>query len=395
MTDETFIAESLGADVRALALGKAPDGVNLRYCLRQIGGRQIAARKLPSWARTEGIVYPVRLSMEQCSSEQTALYKRRLAERLTAESHGRMADLTGGFGIDFSFLAQLFDEAHYVECDGELCRIARHNLPLLGLPQAHVHQTSAEAFLDGAEPCDLIFLDPSRRDAAGRRVVALGDCSPDVEALRDRLLAKARTLLVKLSPMLDIQDTLRRLPGVDEVHVVSVDGECKEILLVASRGKSGTAACHCVNLSARTQTFSTVGWEARPVISPRPGGYLYEPNASILKAGVQDALCEAFRVGKLHPFSHLFTSDRPVPDFPGRSFRVEDVGSFAKRDLRRLLSGIGQCNLAVRNFPAGVGELRRRLKLREGGDTYLFATTLADGSHALLRCSRLRLPLQE
>ena len=385
MTNEEFIAQNKNADVHALALGKAPTEINLQYCLRQIEGWQKAQQKLPSWAKTEGIIYPVKLSMEQCSSEQTALYKQKLVGRLLPENRQRMADLTGGFGIDFSFLAQLFDEADYVEQSEQLCEIARHNFPLLGLSKARVHNKTCEDFIDGMGFFSLIYLDPSRRDAAGRKMVALNDCTPDIEALQDKLLDHATIVLVKLSPMLDIQDTLRRLQNVNEVHVVSVDGECKEMLIVLCREKQGTTF-HCTNIAAQTQTFSTDKRETEPIIAPRPEQYLYEPNASILKAGVQNVLCQAYNVRKLHPFSHLFTSPHFIENFPGRAFVIEDYCSFAKKDIKTMLAGISQCNLTIRNFPSTVAELRKRLKLREGGNIYLFATTLSDGSHALLRC---------
>ena len=388
MTNEAFIEQNKDADIRNLALSKIPAGIDLHFCLQQIEGLQIAQKKLPAWAKTEGILFPPKVSLEQCSSEQTALYKQQLVERLLPMKRAKMADLTGGFGIDFSYLAKLFDEANYVERDKHLCEIAQHNFPLLGLQQAKVHCSTSEDYLDGMGHFNIIYLDPSRRDAVGRKVVALNDCSPNVEAIHDELLAHAPIVLVKLSPMLDIQDTLRRLPNVGEVHVVSVDGECKEVLLVLCREKQ-VATVHCVNLSAQEQTFSTTIQNTEPVIATHLERYLYEPNASILKAGVQNSLCQKYDVRKLHSFSHLFISSHFIEDFPGRSFEIEDACSFAKKDLKRMLADITQCNLTVRNFPATVAELRKRLKLREGGDIYLFATTLADGSHALIRCKRL------
>jgi len=386
MTNEAFIAQNRNADVRVLALGKIPAGIDLRFCLQQIEGWQIAQHKLPSWAREEGIIYPVKLSLEQCSSEQTATYKQRLVERLLPERH-RMADLTGGFGIDFSFLAQLFGEADYVERDQHLCEIACRNLSLLGLKQAKVHCMASEDFLDEMGLFDLIYIDPSRRDTDGRKVVALNDCSPNVEALQDRLLGHARMLIVKLSPMIDIQDTLRRLHNVNEVHVVSVGGECKEVLLVLCQEKTcSDTNYYCSNITSQTQTFHTDVRDAEPVLAPLPEQFLYEPNASILKVGVQNTLCKSYDVRKLHPFSHLFTSSHFIENFPGRAFVIEDYCSFAKKELKTMLADISQCNLTIRNFPASVAELRKRLKLREGGSCYLFATTLSNGSHVLLRC---------
>ena len=386
MSNEEFIEQNKDADVRTLALSKIPAGIDIPYCLQQIAGRQTAQRKLPSWAKTEGIVYPVKLSLEQCSSEQTALYKQQLVERLLPMKREKMVDLTGGFGIDFSFLARLFNEADYVERNEELCEISSHNFPLLGLSKVEVHHSTCEDFIDGMGNYSLIYLDPSRRDAVGRKVAALSDCSPNVEALHAELLGHAPVVVVKLSPMLDVQDSLRRLPCVSEVHVVSLYGECKEVLLVLCREKKDDLRFYCVNITTQTQTFCTKARDAEPLIAALPERYLYEPNSSILKAGVQNALSQIYDVRKLHPFSHLFTSSHFIEDFPGRAFVIEDRCSFAKKDLRRMLDGISQCNLTVRNFPATVAELRKRLKLREGGDIYLFATTLSDGSHALIRC---------
>ena len=387
MTNEAFIAQNKDADVRALALSKVPDGIDLHFCLQQIEGKQIAQKKLPSWAKTEGVLYPPKLSLEQCSSEQTALYKQQLVERLLPKERQNMVDLTGGFGIDFSFLAKQFEEADYVETNEQLCETAQHNFPLLGHTKARVHNRSCEDFIDEMGEFCLIYLDPSRRDSDGRKVVALSDCSPNIETLQDKLLDHAPIVIVKLSPMLDIQNTLRRMSDVCEVHVISVGGECKEVLLVLSREKKDKLCFYCVNITAQTQSFCTKSRDAEPVIASQLERFLYEPNASILKAGVQNALCQTYDVKKLHPFSHLFVSSHFIDDFPGRSFIIEDYCGFGKKDLKRLLEGISQCNLTVRNFPATVAELRKRLKLREGGNVYLFATTLCDGSHVLIRSS--------
>lgn len=389
MTNEEFIAQNKDADVHSLALSKVSADIDLHFCLQQIAGLQVAKRKLPSWSEIEGILFPPKLSLEQCSSEQTALYKQELAERLLPANRQRMVDLTGGFGIDFTFLAKRFEEAEYVESNENLCEIAHHNFPLLGLPKALVHCSTCEGFLDEMGHFNLIYLDPSRRDAVGRKVVALSDCSPNIEELHDKLLSHAEVVLVKLSPMLDIQDTLRRLPNVSKVHVISVSGECKEILLVLSQKPQNEKLYYCVNITTKTQVFCAKAQNIEPIIGSLPEHYLYEPNASILKAGVQNALCQTYEVKKLHPFSHLFISSHFIEDFPGRSFIIEDYCSFAKKELKRFLEGISQCNLTVRNFPSTVAELRKQLKLREGGDIYLFATTLNDGSHALLRCKQL------
>lgn len=385
MTNLDFIAQHRTDDVRKLALKKVPEGVDIAFCLQQIEGWQLARKKIPEWAATEGLLFPPRLSMEQCSSQQTALYKRRVVERLLDGQYDKMMDLTGGFGIDFSYMAPLFRKAIYVEQQEHLCQIARHNFELLRLQQAEVRNAQSQDVLTAADHTSLIYADPARRDGAGRKVVLLQNCQPDVVTLQDELMAHAGVVMLKLSPMLDIQQALRQLHQVREVHVVSVDGECKELLLVMYQ-QEAPLLYYCVNITDHVQ--ETVVGEAavRPVICKQEGSYLYEPNASILKAGVQDALCSIYKVEKLHAFSHLFTSDQLIEDFPGRSFRIIGRSDFSKQGLRDLLAGVKQANLTVRNFPATVQELRKKLKLADGGSVYLFATTMSDNSHALLRC---------
>ena len=410
MSNDEFIRAHREDDVRRLALTRPPEGVDLRWCLQQIEGWQLARQKLPTWAATPGLHYPPRLSMEQCSSEATAQYKRNVAERLL-EPHERqsMCDLTGGLGIDFSYLAPLFREATYVEKMPHLVDLARHNMPLLlgqkgnGSDEKPGDATRLRFVVANeeethADASSLIFLDPARRDESGRKTVGIADCTPNLLDLQDQLLASSRWVMVKLSPMLDITEALRQLHGVREVHVVSLQGECKELLFVASAGAQGCPAIHCVNLGTDDDTLVTTLAEREKkaatcatlpsdLLAAAPH-YLYEPNASILKAGVQDTLCERYGVGKLHPASNLFVADNLVPHFPGRRFRITGLSDFGKRNLRHFIGDLRQANLTVRNFPTPVAQLRRQLKLAEGGDTYLFATTLADGSHALIRCQK-------
>ena len=387
MTNSEFILQHRTEDVRKLALRKMPEGLDAAFCLQQIEGWQLARKKIPRWAETDGLLFPPRLSMEQCSSQQTALYKRGVVERLLEGQCQRMMDLTGGFGIDFSYMAPLFREAIYIEQQEQLCQIAQHNLQLLGLQHAEVRNAQSQDVLAAYGEPSLIYADPARRDDAGRKVVLLQDCQPDVVALQDELMAHARVVMLKLSPMLDIQQALRQLRYVREVHVVSVDGECKELLLVMYQ-QEAPLRYYCVNITDYVQETVVEEASVRPVISGQEMAYLYEPNASILKAGVQDALCNIFKVEKLHAFSHLFTSDRLIEDFPGRKFRILGRSDFGKQGLRNLLAGVKQANITVRNFPATVQELRKKLKLADGGSVYLFATTMSDNSHALLRCEK-------
>ena len=395
MNQETldFIEANAGADVRRLALqaGKHP-GVDIPFALDQIAGRQAARRKLPSWAAVEGLVYPPHLSMEQCSGEAAARYKAGVARRLCGGG-GRLVDITGGFGVDFAFMAGSFAEATYVERQERLCAVARHNLPLLGLPGAGVVCADGTEYLRSMEPAAMVYVDPARRDAAGGRTFAIGDCTPDVGALRSELLLKARWVMVKLSPMLDWRKAVADMGGsVREVHIVSVGGECKELLLVM--GEGGGLAVHCVN-DGQDFAFEDdvdagssggLGGDALPGLV---GMWLYEPNASVMKAGCFGLLERRFGVRALARDSHLFASRAAVAGFPGRGFVVERASTMNKRGLKAALQGIGKANVAVRNFPMTADGLRRRLKMGEGGSVYIFATTLADRTHVLLVCSKV------
>lgn len=382
-----FIEMHVRDDIRSLALqaGKYPL-VDMPMAVTQIAGRRIAEVKIPSWYRIPGLLYPPHLSMEQCSSEATALYKASLME---GES---FADLTGGFGIDCSFLSRKFKQADYVERQAELCELAKHNFPLLGL-DIGVHNEDGVDYLKRMQPVDCIFLDPARRDGYGGKTVAISDCEPDVSFLEDLLVSKAKKVWVKLSPMLDLSLALKTLKHVSEVHVVSVGNECKELLLLLNGMHSGEIRIHTVNIlsTGEYQRFSFTQkqeHDAFCVQTSSLGKYLYEPNASILKAGAYKSLGEILSVHKLHPNSHLYTSDEYIQDFPGRRFKIEDVCSFSKKELKIFLDGVEKANLTIRNFPSSVADLRKRLKLKEGGEVYLFATTLTDERKVLVKCSR-------
>ena len=394
-----FIEENLKADVRSLALqAKKYPKVDMAMAVVQIAGRQIAEAKLPSWYRTEGLLYPKHLSMEQCSSEVTAIYKASLLQGET------FADLTGGFGIDCSFLSRRFKKADYVERQAELCELARHNFPLLGL-EIDVHNEDGVEYLKRMQPVDCLFLDPARRDGHGGKTVAISDCEPDVSALEDLLVEKAKTVMVKLSPMLDLSLALRDLKYVREIHVVSTDNECKELLFILQKTPiSSQISIHCINALGASngcriyQEYTFTQEQERTsdcLLAKEVGTYLYEPNASILKAGAYRSLTQAYPIEKLHVSSHLYTSSRFIEDFPGRRFQVEAVSSFGKKELKSFLQGMEKANLTIRNFPSSVAELRKRLKLKEGGEDYIFATTLADESKILIRCKKVPSVLQE
>lgn len=411
----------------------------------QAAARRKLDEKLPSWAAVEGLQCPPRLSLEQCSSEATAQYKFDVVSRLVPEG-GAMADLTGGYGVDFAFLAPHFRRALYVEQQEVLCGVARHNFPLLGLNHAEVRCSNGVDVLEALPPLDFLYLDPARRpaQAAQRRLnadelksrdgdnskeghrankpspsraVLIEDCEPNVAELLPTLLAKSRIVMVKLAPMLDISRAVTTLQNhVAEVHIVATRGECKELLLVLTADETAVPELHVVECGLReskelreskdsndlndpnlpklpklptplSTEFIVPADAERTAIAPlaeRVETYLYEPSAAVLKAGLFKWTAAHYGLRKLHANTHLYTADHLVTDFPGRTFRVVSVSTFSKQSLRTLCASVASANLAVRNFPDTVASLRRRLKLPDGGPAYWFATTLADNSHVII-----------
>lgn len=497
-----FIRQHQDDDVRQLAfLGSKYPEVDMPFALDQIRGRKMARVKLPRWASIDGIIYPPHISMEQCSSEQTALYKAELAARLlglspSSSENGEekekesenasnlhlseicefaakgavdsefakneatckkqqilteseenvneikeephegdfseetgFVDLTGGFGVDFSYIAsRLGVKSMYVERQAHLCEAAKENFGRLGLKNAIVKngdgievlhsfaskkeaaasdslgitEDQSQSLLKTNLGLKLIFIDPARRDDAGNKVVSLKDCTPDVTLLQEEMLSKADYVIIKLSPMLDWHRAVSELNCVQEVHIISVNNECKELLLVLSARNmggmealsadgevkhSGNLRIYCVN-DAQSFVCDELDIESSSVrIAPpvlEEMQYLYEPNASLMKAGCFGVLSGRYDARMLSKNSHLFVSQAPIEAFPGRSFRIIAISSFNKKELKRHLSGITKANIATRNFPLSVAELRKRLKLKDGGETYIFATTLSDESHVLV-----------
>ena len=426
---QDFIRQHQDDDVRQLAfLGSKYPEVDMPFALDQIRGRKMARVKLPRWASLEGIIYPPHISMEQCSSESTALYKAELAARLLglpasssgtemkAENEIEFVDLTGGFGVDFSYIAaRLGVKSMYVERQTHLCEAARENFERLGLKNAIVKNGDGIEILHSFHPkkkdaasaddslgitydqprsllktnlgLKIIFIDPARRDDAGNKVVSLKDCTPDVTVLQEEMLSKADYVIIKLSPMLDWHRAVSELNCVQEVHIISVNNECKELLLVLSARNMGNLRIYCVN-DAQSFVCDELDMESSSVkIAPstfEEMQYLYEPNASLMKVGCFGVLSGRYDARMLSKNSHLFVSQAPIEAFPGRSFRIIAISSFNKKELKRHLSGITKANIATRNFPLSVAELRKRLKLKDGGETYIFATTLSDESHVLV-----------
>lgn len=401
-----FIEEHRNDDVRKLAFEtKKFPTVDMPFALSQIAGWQTARAKLPSWSEKPQIVYPPHLPMEQCSSEFTARYKVSVVDHLIASGQmgtNSITDITGGFGVDFSFLSKRFQQSTYIEIQQHLCDIAEHNFRQLGLGNTEIICDNGESELLAMKPQDFIYLDPARRDANGSRTYAIEDCTPNVKANNDLLLQKASVVMVKLSPMLDWRKAVAELHGVSEVHIVSANNECKELLLVLTRKETtkGSIRVVCVN---NDQTFSyTLDEEksadtvlASPLSQTEETAdclqhlYLLEPNASLMKAGCFSLLCQRYGIRKIDKNSNLFVSADETALFPGRRFVVTSVSSMNKKELKRAFGGIGCANVAVRNFPLSAQDLKKRLKLKDGGDTYVFATTDSVGRHLLLICRKV------
>ena len=378
-----FIRQHAADDVRKLALQGTKDAaVDLSMALQQIAGRQTALKKLPSWAAVERVLYPPHLNMEQCSSEQTARYKARLAG-----SGDTYVDLTGGLGVDFYWMSQGFKQRYYVERNAELCELVEHNFRTLG-HSCSVCCCDTATYLPTVPHADVVFLDPARRNEHGGRTYDIKDCTPNILELLPLLMEKADKVILKLSPMFDWRKAVDDLQYVREVHIVSVDNECKELLLVLEQTERPLRLV-CVN---NNQIFEVSSHPSPLTSHPSPltsEQFLYEPNASIMKAGCFAALMQQYPIRQVSANSHLFLSSVEIEDFPGRRFQICAISSTNKQSLKTSLAGIDRANISVRNFPLSVEQLRKKLRLKDGGDTYIFATTEADGAHSLYICRKI------
>jgi hypothetical protein len=385
-----FMHAHAADDLSALLLSASryPE-VDIPFVAEQISARRQIRDKLPAWYADDRILFPSKIAAEQCSSEQTALYKQRL---LREEKH--LCDLTGGLGVDAYYFAQKLERVTYVERSKACFEAAMHNFSVLRADTITGCHATAEDWLAESGAADVFYLDPARRRAGNTRVFALADCEPDLLTLLPALLRRAPKVIVKLSPMLDLRHTLALLPETVEVHVVSVKNECKELLFVLTPEKSPPEPLiYCANYTTTgaEQLFRfRLSDEPDCVVpfAPSVGTYLYEPNASILKAGAYKQIAVQMNLNKLHASSHLYTSDRLTEDFPGRVFTVEEILPFRGKLCRTIARHIPFANLSTRNFPLSVAELRRRTRIADGGDVFLFATTLADEQKVLIRCRK-------
>lgn len=408
---QEFIQKHLTDDVRQLALqaNKYPE-MDMPFVLQQIAGRQRVKDKLPTWCACPQAVFPPQINLEQCSSELTAQYKISwLREVLSNGAHCHsFVDLTGGFGVDTFTMASLFQQGYYVERNEELFSLVAHNATVMGKDNLSLHSMACEDYLATMPTVTLCFIDPARRSVSGQKVAALEDCTPDVLTLLPVMTQKSEYVLLKLSPMLDVKAVLRALKGVSQVAVVSLHNECKELLVlidskdyqheVVTEDKLGCvplAAVNIINSGVIREYKTTYADEAnQPLLTYNDepetleGQYLFEPNTSVMKIGAFASLTANYPVRQLSQSAHLFVTNTNLTEFPGRHFRIEKVCKVQKKEVQKMMGGASQCHLTVRDFPDSVANLRKKLKLKEGGDIYLFATTVGNEKR-LLRCTKV------
>ena len=381
---QAFIRDHAQHDPFALMLqAKKYPNLPFRAIAEQISARQKARHKLPEWEQTPNIVFPPGVSIEQSSSEITAKYKSNLVKGK------QLIDLTGGMGTDTFYLSRHFATTHYVEKNAELAAITAHNFQALGKRDIQVHTSEAEHFLQQWEgKADVIYIDPDRRDENARKTYSLADASPNVVDMLGELIRKAEIVLIKTSPLLDISRAVSELQYVQKVFVVAVDNDCKEVLYLLQNKQEENPEITAVNLSSKGKamqefTFARQQEEAALASFSQPLGYLYEPNAAILKAGAFKMTGVRYKLFKLHPNSHLYTSDETIPHFPGRTFEVQHICAYDKKMVRKLLPE-AKANITTRNFPDTVPQIRKKTGLKEGGNIYVFATVLPDNKPVLL-----------
>jgi len=391
MNNETrrFILENTNADIHQLALQSARfPQVDMPFAIRQINGKQKIKGKIPLFYNNEAILYPAQLSLEQSSSESTAKYKASLCEGNT------LTDLTGGFGIDCCFMAEKFGQVTYIERQAELCSLAEHNFGVLGLKNIEVVHADSGKKLSEMDKVDWIYLDPARRSSGGKKVILLSDCEPDVSALSVQLLEKANQVMIKLSPMIDIRAVQNELPNTAEVHILSVDNECKEVLVILGQTPPENIRIKTINLTRtnENQAFEYLMHEesdAEVSYTSEIKSFLYEPNASIMKSGGFKTIGTAFGLSKLHTNTHLYTSTELKLQFPGRAFEVSRLWGSSKKEWKELAISVPKANITTRNFPLSVDELRKKLKIKEGGEVYLFACTLTNEQKVIVECRKV------
>lgn len=395
--DIEFIKENAEADVTRLLLGKAPEGVNLQLCAKCIQARAKMKIKAPLWWENLALAYPFSVSVEQGSSQKTALLKQRIIKELFNNLPDSdtpcsiiTADLTGGMGIDSYFISQIASKHYYFERTKELCEATEYNFSQLGATNIIVSNRDVTA--DGCavlkelaqKEISLVYIDPARRTATGDKAILLQDYEPNVIDLQEYLFAISRFVLIKVSPMADIKLNLKYLPNTRTVYIVTVDNECKELLFLLDREHSGAEPLIDVVQKDNVTLLLSEEENATATYTSTPGKYLYEPGKGMLKAGAYKLISERYRCRKLAVSTHLYTSDEEINDFPGKTFCIEEVIPFNKKSLKEVAKRFPKADLTARNFPMDTNALKKLSGIKDGGSHHIFAVTLHNGEKVLI-----------
>ena len=369
-------------DKLLFSIDDVKEGIDRTVLANQLFGKKIAATKLPSWHASKEIIYPPKLNLEQCSSELTAKYKSQII-------HGHsFLDLCAGLGVDTFFIAQSFEKSIHCELNEELHYIAKHNLTTLSKRINFLHGDGIELIKTTDQRFDLIYLDPSRRNRQNKKVVKLEDYTPNPIKHLKLLLQKGNCLLIKTSPLLDIHLAIKTISNIKTIHVIAINNDCKELLLeIHPQKNEKPVTIKCLDLGKHFSFTFNFEIEQKSCNYSKPLNYLYEPNSSILKAGGFNSIANHFGIYKLHLHSHLYTSNTYISTFPGRCFEILNCCAYNKKDILSIISN-KKANVTKRNFPHSVDEIQKKLGIKDGGDYYLFATTLLDNKKKILVCKK-------
>ncbi|GHA30562.1 hypothetical protein GCM10007103_10020 [Salinimicrobium marinum] len=381
---QDFIQENYKEDISKIVLKGSPfEDVTVQELAIQLHGKRKAEKKLPTWFHSKGIIYPPKLNLEQTSSEKTAKYK---ASLINGEN---LLDITGGFGIDSYFFSKNFEKVVHCELDPSLSEVVAHNYSQQEIRNVELFPGDGIEFLEHTNHYfSWIYIDPSRRNDSRERVFHLSDCLPNVPQHLDLLFKKTSGIMIKTSPLLDLQAGLFALKKVAEIHIIAVDNDVKELLWILEKNASETVQIKTFNFTNKgTETYNNIFGNFSEANYSEPLSYLYEPNAAIMKSGLFGALGEAFDLPKLHSNSHLFTSEKFKENFPGRKFEILEVLPFNRKKLKKHLK-MDKANITTRNFPESVERLRQHLKLKEGGEHYLFFTTTIKEEKICIICAK-------
>lgn len=382
---QDFIDEHLFSDVQKLALKKNPFAeLDYKIIINQILSKSKAKEKLPTWFNASQIIYPEKISIEQTSSEKTAQYK---AEIVSGE---KLIDLTGGFGVDDYFFSKKINKVVHCEINTDLSALVKHNFKQLNATNIEFFSGDSLDFLKNYDqPIDWIYIDPSRRSSIKGKVFLLADCLPNVPKLLDFYFTKSKNILIKTAPILDITSAIKELQFVKTIHIVSVNNEVKELLLELENNFSGTILLKTIDFGSKTTTFEAYFEEETPNLNfTLPKKYLYEPNSGLMKSGFFELISSRFKISKLHTNSHIYTSDEII-DFPGRVFKIKDEFLYNKENMKKHLQ-YQQGNITTRNFPETVENIRKKWKIKDGGNLFCFFTTNINNQKIVLLCTKIQ-----